>query len=145
MKPRSILTLFFILSFTSCNQTKLSENVPVKWEDSEVKSIIDDFFIALGTSDSTKMNSILSNEFYMFEHDELWTSEQLTALMPLTVGREWEVKDLKVKQNGDLIHVSYFNQGIIPDDRSWFESMLIKDYDGTLKIEFMHSTKLYLK
>ncbi|OEK04467.1 hypothetical protein [Roseivirga misakiensis] len=144
MKIFRYLALSLILLQLSCEKASNSETLE-PWADSDIKSVIDDFFTALGNADSTSMRKLVSEDFHMFEHDVKWNVDSLVALMPLTIGRKWEVRELAIAQDNELIHVNYFNQGVIPNDRSWFESMLIRKVNGELKIDFMHSTKLYLK
>ncbi|OEK01028.1 hypothetical protein BFP97_05680 [Roseivirga sp. 4D4] len=113
--------------------------------DDEVNSVALDFFVALGTGDTTLMSSILTEDFEMFEHDVIWNTDSLLSLMPNTLGRKWSILDPVIQSEGSLAHLYYFNQGITPSDRSWYESMLLEKSDEGLKIKFMHSTKLYLK
>jgi len=142
-KPTSLLLFTFIL-LAACmpkdNQT-LNESIA----DDQVTSIASDFFIALGTGDTTLMKSLLTEGFEMFEHDLIWNTDSLLSLMPNTLGRKWSIVDPVVQTEGSLAHLYYFNQGITPSDRSWYESMLMEKSDDGLKIKFMHSTKLYLK
>ena len=80
----------------------------------------------------------------MYEHDEIWNTDSLLSLMPLTEGRIWEIRDFSLTADGKIAHFNYFNQGVVPADRSWFESGLIIQTEHELKLKFMHSTKLYL-
>ena len=108
-------------------------------------STIENFFMALGTGDTLLLQKSLTENFYMYEHDEVWETDDLLGLMPLTLGRKWSFKDIHFKSEGNLAHITYFNQGVIPDDRSWLESALLVVEGDSLKIRFLHSTKLYLK
>lgn len=143
MKKPLISVLIFICTIISCQPNENTESPTVSLE--TIESLANDFFIALGTGDTTLLTKVLSDDFDMFEHDELWRTSDLLALMPNTLGRKWSVQELKVSQSGKLIHIYYFNQGKIPKDRSWLESMLMEQTAQGLKIKFMHSTKLYLK
>ena len=111
----------------------------------EAIAIIENFFTALGTADTLLLQNSLTEDFYMYEHDEVWKTDDLLGLMPMTLGRKWSFKDIHFKSGGNLGHITYFNQGIIPDDRSWLESALLVAEGDSLKIRFLHSTKLYLK
>jgi len=143
MKKPLIAILICICIIVSCQPKERIESPSISLE--TIESIAHNFFTALGTGDTTLLNKVLSNDFIMFEHDEVWNTDSLLSLMPNTIGREWSIQDLKVSQSGNLAHVYYFNQGTIPADRSWLESMLMEQNGEALKIKFMHSTKLYLK
>lgn len=110
-----------------------------------IKTIADDFFLVLGSADSTKLRDLLTTDFHMFEHDQRWGIDSLLWLMPRTIGRKWEVSELAIDQGAELIHISYYNNSLAPKGRSWYESMLLINTDEGLKIKFMHFTKLYLK
>ncbi len=142
-KPVSLL-LFTLISLTACipkDNRALNDSIP----DDQITSIASDFFVALGTGDTTLMRSLLAEDFEMFEHDVIWNTDSLLSLMPNTLGRKWSIVDPVVQTQGSLAHLYYFNQGITPSDRSWYESMLLEEAEDGLKIKFMHSTKLYLK
>lgn len=128
--------------FTSCTND-VPVTVPVSAAESE--QIMNDFFTALSTSDTTLLTSITSDNMVMFEHEEIWSRDSLLALMPLTGGRIWEIQDIEVVSEGDISHVHYYNLSRKPEGRSWLESALLVRQNDQLKIQFMHSTKLYLK
>ncbi|WP_139135199.1 hypothetical protein [Roseivirga sp. 4D4] len=134
-------TLFLLSACMSVDRQTSSSPIT----DDEVNSVALDFFVALGTGDTTLMSSILTEDFEMFEHDVIWNTDSLLSLMPNTLGRKWSILDPVIQSEGSLAHLYYFNQGITPSDRSWYESMLLEKSDEGLKIKFMHSTKLYLK
>lgn len=144
MKKHILLASASLCLLLACTPKDTSQPTP-KISDKEITSVANDFFVALGTGDSTLMNRLLSQDFKMFEHDVIWNADSLLSLMPNTLGREWSVVDPIIQAEGDLAHLYYFNQGILPSDRSWYESMLIERTKDGLKIKFMHSTKLYLK
>lgn len=144
MKRLSTTVLFLVIIVGSCQQQESSTSKAVRSEQA-IKTIIDDFFVALGSNDSTGLTDLLTNDFHMFEHDQRWNADSLRSLMPKTIGRQWEVSELVINQDKELIHVSYFNNSLNPKGRSWFESILLTDSESGLKIKFMHSTKLYLK
>lgn len=139
-----VLVIILLVAFSSCNGKK-REATNTSISNQEIKKVANDFFIALGTSDTTLLTNLVSDDFYMFEHEQRWTLDSLLSLMPMTIGRVWELKDIDINKNKELVHISYFNNSINPVGRSWYESMLIKKTDSGLKIRFMHSTKLYLK
>lgn len=142
MKKLQISLLAPFLLLAACQQTKIKQTdntIPI----AAIESVANDFFKALGSADTTLMMKVLADDFEMFEHDQIWNTDSLLSLMPNTIGREWSIENLKVWQDGDLIHLYYFNQGIRPQDRSWYESMLMTSADDLIKIKFMHSTKLY--
>ncbi len=145
MKKHFIYSLIIASTLCACQITS-TKNKTERPSLSTIEYIADDFFIALGTGDTTLMQQILSDDFQMFEHDEIWNVDSLLSLMPNTIGRKWSIEDLQVSQSDNLVHIYYFNKSINPVGRSWYESMLLETYsDGRLKIKFMHSTKLYLK
>ncbi len=138
------LTITILAVLYACsNENRHEETDRVRLK--EIEAIPNNFFKALGTGDTTLLKSLLTPDFFMFEHDEYWTADSLLKLMHLTLGRVWEVNDLKMNKDNKLVHVSYFNNSLAPQGRSWYESMLIINTIEGLKIKFMHSTKLYLK
>lgn len=142
MKKLQISLLAPFLLLAACQQTKIKQTdntIPIE----AIESVANDFFKALGSGDTTLMMKVLTNDFEMFEHDQVWNTDSLLSLMPNTLGREWSIENPKVSQDGNLIHLYYFNQGIKPEDRSWYESMLMESSDDLIRIKFMHSTKLY--
>ena len=141
MKP-AYLILILMFVFFACQNA--SQHQSKAYTQEEVKTVIDDFFSALSQGDSTLMRSLLTEDFHMFEHDVRWNQDSLLSLMPVTLGRIWEVSELDINQEHGLVHVSYFNNSANPKGRSWFESMLLTETKDGLKIKFMHSTKLYL-
>lgn len=140
----SFLILITILFTFACEHSSTQHETKV-YSQQDVKEVIDDFFKALGTGDSTLMGNLLTEDFHMFEHDVRWNEDSLLSLMPFTLGRVWEVSELDINQKDGLVHVSYFNNSANPKGRSWFESLLLTEMTDGLKIKFMHSTKLYLK
>ncbi len=144
MKKHFIYSLIIVSTLCACQITS-TKNKTERPSLSTIESIADDFFIALGTGDTTLMQQILSDNFQMFEHDEIWNVDSLLSLMPNTIGRKWSIEDLEISQSDDLVHIYYFNNSINPIGRSWYESMLLTPSEGRWKIKFMHSTKLYLK
>ena len=104
------LTLLLSVLFYSCEKPDSQNNAFELRSKSEVKSVIDNFFIALGSDDSAAMEQILTNDFHMFEHDHRWNIDSLISLMPKTIGRVWEVSELEITQGKELTHVSYYNQ-----------------------------------
>ncbi len=143
MKKSLIAVLIGTCMIVSCHPEVKIASAPFALE--TIEGIANDFFIALGTGDTTRLNKVLSDDFIMFEHDQTWNTDSLLSLMPNTIGRVWSIQDLKVSQDGDLVHIHYFNQGVVPKDRSWHESMLMNASGQELKIQFIHSTKMYLK
>lgn len=109
----------------------------------EALSLTNGFFEALSKGDTLYMQNHITADFLMFEHEQVWNMDSLLRLMPLTQGRVWEINEPTFNTSGNLAHLSYFNQGIIPSDRSWLESVLMKREGKHLKMKFMHSTKLY--
>lgn len=144
MKKHIFIPLSCLFLIISCQKTDTINNIE-SISIQNIESTANDFFKALGTGDTTLMKRLLTHDFEMFEHDEIWNTDSLLSLMPNTIGREWSVEDLKISQDGDLVHLYYFNRSIKPKDRSWYESMLMKASGKELKIKFIHSTKLYLK
>lgn len=140
---KNIILVIVTLLFVSC-QTKMREKGTVLSKDAAIATI-ENFFAALATGDTLLLQKSLTEDFYMYEHDEVWQADDLLELMPLTLGRKWSFKDVKFMSEGNLGHISYFNQGIIPNDRNWLESALLVAEGDSLKIKFLHSTKLYLK
>lgn len=136
----SLLLLLLTLSCTMSTQTSSSQ-----LDKREAIKAIDNFYLALGSADTLLLQQTLTNDFYMFEHDEVWKTENLLELMTLTIGREWSVNDVHFESDQNNGHITYLNRGIIPSDRSWLESALLVKINDTIKIKFLHSTKLYLK
>lgn len=135
------LLIAFISTLNGCSNEETNSSVITK---AEAVSVMDDFFTALSTADTSLMISLTHDDMIMYEHVEVWNRDSLLSLMPLTKGRAWEVQELKIESAGNISHVYYFNQGRIPSDRSWLESALLVRDESAVKIKFMHSTKLYL-
>ncbi|WP_420386777.1 hypothetical protein [Roseivirga sp.] len=140
---KSVVLTALLLVLISCESKTLEEKEGISEE--QALSTIENFFTALGSADTLLMQQSLTHDFYMFEHDEVWTINELLELMPLTKGRKWSFKEVRFESAGHAGHITYFNQGVIPSDRSWLESALLINEDGSVKIKFLHSTKLYLK
>lgn len=138
-----LLSLFCLVLLFSCQQNSESPVQAVAQEDAE--AVVNNLFTALATGDTTLMENTLTADFHMFEHELRWNKDSLLSLMPHTLGRIWEISEVKMEQDGDLIHLSYFNDSKKPLGRSWLESVLIEKQAGALRIKFMHSTKLYLQ
>ncbi len=113
--------------------------------EASASAAVQNFFQALGTGDTLLLQQNISRDFYMFEHEEKWEVNDLLALMPLTKGRVWSFKDIQFEGDKNQGHITYFNQGIVPSDRSWLESALLIIENDSVKIQFLHSTKLYVK
>ena len=140
MNKQYLIIVFFFFSIftTGCNK----QNSPIS--EYEAKQLMDSFFTALSTADSTMMEQITSDSFYMYEHEKIWNTDSLLSLMSRTKGRIWEIQDFKLVTDGDIAHFSYYNESKNPLGRSWYESGLIVSTEQGLKLKFMHSTKLYL-
>lgn len=111
----------------------------------KAENTMDDLFTALSNADTTLLKQVTTDDFTLFEHEEVWNRDSLLALMPATEGRIWEIKDAEVYAKEDVAHIHYFNQSRKPENRAWLESaLLIRDENGDVRIKFMHSTKLYL-
>ncbi|MBO3697084.1 hypothetical protein [Roseivirga sp. E12] len=136
---------FLLLSTALFMLPACTAPVEKKISDEMVTTIASDFFVALETGDTTLMKSLLTEDFEMFEHDVVWNVDSLLSLMPNTLGRKWSIVDPVIQTEAGIAHIYYFNQGINPSDRSWYESMLLESTETGPKIKFMHSTKLYLK
>lgn len=132
----SLLIILLINASCTDSQPAISPN--------EAEQTMNNFFTALSTTDSTLIREVTTDDFTLYEHEEIWNRDSLLSLMPYTGGRIWEIKDFKSISEGDLAHVHYYNVSRKPADRSWLESALLIRDEGRLKIRFMHSTKLYL-
>ena len=93
MKRLSTTVLFLLIVLGACQRQEPPTSKAVRSEQA-IKTIIDDFFLALGSNDSTKLKGLLTDDFHMFEHDQRWNADSLRSLMPKTVGRQWEVSEL---------------------------------------------------
>lgn len=110
----------------------------------EAGQTMNGFFTSLSTADTTLLEQLTTDDFVLYEHDQIWNRDSLLALMPYTSGRIWEIQDFNAETEGGIAHVYYFNLSRKPEGRSWLESALLVDHNGQPKIKFMHSTKLYL-
>ena len=143
LMKKTTLSSLILLLLLACDVNHTPKNAAIS--EKEVTTCIEQFFEALANSDSLLLKQTLSKDFYMFEHDEIWNTDSLLALMPATLGRKWSVNEERITIIDNTGHISYFNQGIIPPDRSWLESALVVKENGSTKVVFLHSTKLYLK
>lgn len=134
-----LVGVFFLLM--ACNQPV--DTTP-SISDEEAEQIMNDFFTSLSEADTTLLNNITTDDFYLFEHDVIWNADSLLNLMSRTQGRVWVIKDFKVVKDGDIAHFNYFNESANPVGRSWLESGVLVREEGDVKIKFLHSTKLYL-
>lgn len=144
MKKHILLLSALTIFITSCGKNTSSSRLATI-SSQEIETVANDFFTALGSGDSTLMRRLLTEDFEMYEHDQVWNIDSLLSLMPNTLGRKWSIVDPVIHTEGLTGHIYYFNQGINPSDRSWYESMLLEKDGGNLRIKFMQSTKLYLK
>jgi len=131
--------LLFLLVLVSCR-----ESTQPAITSAEAEQTMNDFFTSLSTADSTLLTQLTTDDFVLYEHDQIWNRDSLLALMPYTTGRIWEIQDFNAETGGHIAHVYYFNLSRNPEGRSWLESALLVDANGGPKIKFMHSTKLYL-
>ncbi|HEY9117818.1 MAG TPA: hypothetical protein VIN11_08330 [Roseivirga sp.] len=140
---KKLAIIIILITFYSCSHIKDSnENLITK---NDAIKTLETFYIALGTSDTTLLRQAVTNDFYMFEHDEEWNLDDLLELMPSTMGRKWSLNDIQFESNTGIGHITYLNKGVIPSDRSWLESALLVLEHDEVKIKFLHSTKLYLQ
>jgi len=137
--PVIFYSLLFALVLVSCKQSTQPAITSA-----EAEQTMTDFFTSLSTADSTLLTQLTTDDFVLYEHDQVWNRDSLLALMPYTTGRIWEIQDFNAETEGNIAHVYYFNLSRKPEGRSWLESALLVDADGRAKIKFMHSTKLYL-
>ncbi|MDX1629322.1 MAG: hypothetical protein R3345_11520 [Fulvivirga sp.] len=105
---------------------------------------MNNFFLSLSEGDTSLMKQVTTDDFILFEHDVIWNTDSLLELMPMTLGRIWEIRDFQHTATGHFAHVHYFNISKSPKGKSWLESALLVKENQQLKIKFMHSTKLYL-
>jgi len=110
----------------------------------EAEHTMREFFSALSKADTSLMHQVTTDDFVLYEHDLIWNRDSLLNLMQATKGRIWEIKNPVVHTRGDLAHIYYYNVSRNPVGRSWYESALLVKQKDTLRLKFMHSTKLYL-
>ncbi len=138
MKKSLLIYIAASISMLSCIHSSSSIS------ESEAEQLMNNFFTALSTADTTLMNQITSDDFLLYEHDTIWNTDSLLSLMPRTRDRIWQIQDFNFTTDGDIAHFNYYNESGNPIGRSWYESGLITKTEEGLKLKFMHSTKLYL-
>lgn len=142
--PHSFQSLMVILLFAGLIYACSEPNREQTLSGANAEQIMNDFFTALSTADSTLLNRITTEDFTLYEHDVIWNRDSLFSLMPSLQGRIWEIRNAKVQVGDDLAHIHYYNVSRKPEGRSWLESALLVRRNDTLRIAFLHSTKLYL-
>ena len=134
------VVLLFIMGGCSGTDTNTGTDI----SKGEAEQTMEDFFRALSTADTTLIQQITTDDFILYEHDAIWNRDSLLSLMSATKGRNWEIQDPVVKAEGNLAHIYYYNVSRKPEGRSWLESALLINQKDTVRLAFMHSTKLYL-
>jgi hypothetical protein len=134
MRPLSVATVATVLS--------LAANPIAGAQDAAVTAQMNAFFHALGTGDTAALESIVTPDFYMFEHAR-WTADTLLRLMPRMHGQQWSLEDVHVTTTKSFAYITYENHGVTTPGL-WLESAVLRRRHGTWRIAFMHSTRMPL-
>jgi len=131
-----------VILLVSCSNSEMEPESKIISEEAE--QTMNNFFTALSEADTVLLNRVTTEDFTLYEHDEIWNRDSLLSLMAHTQGRIWVIRDFESLSEGNIAHVYYHNISREPAGRSWLESALLIQKNDEIKIAFMHSTKLYL-
>jgi len=143
IKTLALIILLTVIGY-ACSDHNPDTDPEPEISKTEAEQTMNNFFTALSTADTTLLNELTTDDFVLYEHDAIWNRDSLLSLMAATEGRIWEIQDAEVHSEGNVAHIYYYNVSRKPEGRSWLESALLINQKDTVRLAFMHSTKLYL-
>jgi len=109
---------------------------------------VDNFFLAISEVNHDDMKSIVTDEFVLLEHGEVWSiSDLIKVVNPTDYVRDNYFSIINMKDHGDLVTVNYWNKANFHnpnynEDVIWLESAVIEKVKGVWLLSQMHSTRL---
>jgi ketosteroid isomerase-like protein len=141
---------FAFIALADISLAKAQQDSPMSDQNSIVKAV-NTVFAALRASDSQKLDSVVTPDFYIFDGGVRLNADSLLTVMKAqyAAGKryEWNVTDPDIHISGDSAWIAYVDKGSIRDaagsvDHQWLESAFLEKKEGTWKIVFMHSTRV---
>ncbi len=132
-----ILTIAFIL----VSQISMAS-------DEVVFKPVNDLFLAMSNIDHAGMKAEVTEDFILLEHGEVWTIDDLIAVVnPSEYQRTNYFKLIGVQYQGEMAWINYWNKanfdnGKNSEDVVWLESVVMVKESGVWKVAQMHSTRL---
>lgn len=127
-----------------------SAQQPYSGEQQKVVVVISSFMAAFHEEDLTKLNSLVTPNFYIFDNGKRFTTDSVMSMIKglHAAGKqiEWHVTEPDVHLEGSAAWIGYINKGTITSDsvtvdQQWLESAFLVKQSGAWKIEFLHSTR----
>jgi hypothetical protein len=140
----SIIFILLIILFGCTNPsiecTKVDEIM--------AEEVIIDYFGAISDKKFDDLKILSTQEYVLYEDGAIWNNDSLINLVKSMPQAQikYELKDFNVKPDCNGAFLSYLNHGIVTlndttqIDYHWIESAYVKKVDGTLKLDFLHST-----
>lgn len=140
---RTIQFLFIGLCLlASCSYEKKTDDPEV------VKKIVAEYFDGIKYRDLSRLNSVTTADFVLFEDGKVWTNDSLINVLNRTRSFDgtWTFENIKINIDHSSADMVYFNHGeLITNDTikrtvDWVESATFRKTDGVWKMNFLHST-----
>ena len=134
--------------------TLFSGSMHASNEEQQIVAAVSGIFAALSTEDSAKLDSLTSQDFYVFDGGTRFTRDAMMGMIKAqhAAGKryEWNVTDADVHVDGNIGWIAYVNKGTITDSsgtakQNWLESAVLEKREGSWKLVFAHSTRVLMK
>ena len=148
-----VLVAQLLLLSALCAGTFAQASSPAD-DSAKVTETVRMMFDALVTDDLDLFRSVTSPDFYAFDGGQRFDGDELLELIKdlHASGKVyvWEITEPNVRVVGDTAWITYVNRGSVSDatgkqERSWLESAVLLNQDGTWRIQFFHSTRVESK
>lgn len=155
---KKLLTMkisLIVLILCLCAQLGVAQTTASKADQKAVKQLVEDVFQALLSDfDSTRVDDLLTNDFLLLEHGEVWNTDTIRNYIrrALTSSdrsiRKNKFDFVKLEQYGDMMWVAYDNYATWTKDGQqvgsmhWLESVVAIKNDKNWQLKMMHSTRV---
>ncbi len=107
-----------------------------------------ELFEAMSQIDHNKMKTVVTKDFILLEHGEVWSIDDLANMVKASdYKRTNYFSIINTQYQGDIAWINYWNKAIFSNgensrDRLWLESVVVLKQKGHWALSQMHSTRL---
>ena len=136
-----LITRYLIIGLTVISQNIFAQEHPAFQP-------VKDLFAAMSNVDHSRMKQVVTNDFILLENGEVWTIDDLAAVVgPSDYKRTNYFKMINIQSHDNIAWINYWNKanfsnGENSQDVVWLESVVIVQKEAVWLISQMHSTKL---
>jgi ketosteroid isomerase-like protein len=151
LRIRLVTIGFVVMCLANVSAARAQQQEFLGPEQRHIVDTVSSMFTALRTDDTTKFDSVIAPDFYIFDGGTRFNGETIMALIKAqhAAGKryEWNVTEPDVHISGNTAWIAYINRGSIADasgnvNQQWLESAFLQEQAGSWKIVFMHSTRV---